>query len=44
MYKVLKFATEVNAAFSVQFQVMNINTWNAMGEDIQKARQSGQHQ
>jgi TRAP-type C4-dicarboxylate transport system substrate-binding protein len=37
MYEVLKFAVEVNAAFSVQFQVMNINTWNAMGEDIQKA-------
>jgi TRAP-type C4-dicarboxylate transport system substrate-binding protein len=37
MYEVLKFAVEVNAAFSVQFQVMNINTWNAMGEEIQKA-------
>ncbi len=36
MYEVLKYATETDAAFSVQLQVMNINTWNAMPEDIQK--------
>jgi TRAP-type C4-dicarboxylate transport system substrate-binding protein len=36
MYEVLKYATEVDANFSIQFQVMNINTWNALGEDIQK--------
>ncbi|MDA0368976.1 MAG: TRAP transporter substrate-binding protein [Proteobacteria bacterium] len=35
MYEVLKYATEVNAIFSVQFQVMNRNTWNAIPESIQ---------
>ena len=35
MYEVLKYATEVNAIFGIQFQVMNINTWNAIPESIQ---------
>ena len=35
MYEVLKYATEVKAIFGIQFQVMNINTWNAIPESIQ---------
>ncbi len=35
MFEVLKYATEVKAIFGIQFQVMNINTWNAIPEDIQ---------
>ena len=35
MHEVLKYATEVNALFSVQFQVMNVNTFNAMPEPMQ---------
>lgn len=34
MHEVLKYATQVNALFAVQFQVMNINTFNAMPEDM----------
>lgn len=37
MYEVLKYATEVDASFSVQFQVMNKNTYMSMPEDIRKA-------
>ena len=36
MYEVLKYATEVNAIFAVQFQVLNGNTWASMPEAIQK--------
>lgn len=36
MHEVLKYATEVNALYAIQFQVMNANTFNAMPEDIQK--------
>ena len=35
-YEVLKFSTEVKAIFSIQFQVMNINTWKSLPEAIQK--------
>jgi TRAP-type transport system periplasmic protein len=35
-YEVLKFATEVKAIFSIQFQVMNINTWRSIPAAIQK--------
>ncbi len=35
MFEVLKYATEVKAIFGIQFQVMNVNTWNAIPEDIQ---------
>ncbi|TAK81551.1 MAG: TRAP transporter substrate-binding protein [Betaproteobacteria bacterium] len=35
-YEVLKYATEVKATFSIQFQVMNINTWKSIPEAIQK--------
>ncbi len=34
MHEVLKYATEVKAIFAVQFQVMNINTFNAMPDDM----------
>ena len=37
MHEVLKYATEVDAIFAVQFQVLNKNTWNSMPPDIQKA-------
>jgi TRAP-type transport system periplasmic protein len=37
MYEALKYATEVQAIFAVQFQVMNINTWKSMPADIQEA-------
>lgn len=37
MYEVLKYATEVDASFSVQFQVMNKNTYMSMPEDIRTA-------
>lgn len=37
MYEVLKYATEVDASFSVQFQVMNKNTYMSMPEDIRNA-------
>jgi TRAP-type C4-dicarboxylate transport system substrate-binding protein len=37
MHEVLKHATEVDAIFAVQFQVMNRNTWNSMPADIQTA-------
>jgi len=36
MYEALKYATEVDAIFAIQFQVMNINTWQAMTPDIQR--------
>ena len=36
MHEVLKYATEVNAIFSVQIQVMNINTFNAMPESMRE--------
>ncbi len=36
MHEVLKYATEVNALYAIQFQVMNANTFNSMPEDIQK--------
>ncbi|MCP4328470.1 MAG: TRAP transporter substrate-binding protein [Alphaproteobacteria bacterium] len=36
MHEVLKYATEVNAIFSVLFQVMNINTFNAMPESMRE--------
>ena len=35
MHEVLKYATEVKALFSVQFQVMNANTFNSMPESMQ---------
>ena len=35
--EVLKYATRVDAIFAVQFQVMNMNTWNAMPEAYQTA-------
>lgn len=37
MFEVLKYATEVDAIFAVQFQVLNRNTWNSMPPDIQQA-------
>jgi len=37
MHEVLKYATEVDAIFAVQFQVLNKNTWNSMPPDIQQA-------
>jgi C4-dicarboxylate-binding protein DctP len=37
MHEVLKYATEVDAIFAVQFQVLNKNTWNSMPPDIQTA-------
>src|SRR2546428_5935607 len=37
MHEVLKYATEVDAIFAVQFQVLNKNTWNLMPPDIQTA-------
>lgn len=37
MHEVLKHATEVDAIFAVQFQVLNKNTWNSMPPDIQTA-------
>ena len=37
MHEVLKYATEVDAIFAVQFQVLNKNTWNSMPPDIQRA-------
>ena len=35
-YEVLKHATEVKAIFSIQFQVMNMNTWKSIPAAIQK--------
>ena len=35
MHEVLKYATEVKALFSVQFQVMNADTFNSMPESMQ---------
>ena len=35
MHEVLKYATEVKALFSVQFQVMNAATFNSMPESMQ---------
>ncbi len=35
-HEVLKYATEVKAIFSIQFQVMNINTWKSIPAAIQK--------
>lgn len=35
-YEVLKYATEVKAIFSIQFQVMNMNTWKSIPAAIQK--------
>lgn len=37
MHEVLRHATEVDAIFAVQFQVMNRNTWNSMPPEIQTA-------
>jgi TRAP-type C4-dicarboxylate transport system substrate-binding protein len=37
MHEVLKHATEVDAIFAVQFQVLNANTWRSMPPDIQQA-------
>ncbi len=37
LHEVLKYATEVDAIFAVQFQVMNINTWKSLPPDIQTA-------
>ena len=37
MHEVLKYATEVDAIFAVQFQVLNKNTWSSMPPDIQQA-------
>ena len=37
MHEVLKYATEVDAIFAVQFQVLNANTWRSMPPDIQQA-------
>jgi TRAP-type C4-dicarboxylate transport system substrate-binding protein len=34
MHEVLKYATEVNALYAIQFQVMNMNTFMSMPEDI----------
>ena len=34
---ILKYATEVRAVFAVQFQVINKNTWDSFGADIQPA-------
>jgi len=34
MYEVLKYATEVDAVFAVQFQVINKNSYMSMPEDI----------
>ena len=36
MHEVLKYATEVDSLYAIQFQVMNANTFNSMPEDIQK--------
>jgi TRAP-type transport system periplasmic protein len=37
LHEVLKHATEVDAIFAVQFQVMNVNTWKSLPPDIQTA-------
>jgi TRAP-type C4-dicarboxylate transport system substrate-binding protein len=37
MHEVLRYATEVDAIFAVQFQVLNANTWKSMPPDIQQA-------
>lgn len=37
MHEVLRYATEVDGIFAVQFQVLNKNTWNSMPPDIQQA-------
>lgn len=37
MHENLKYGTEVDALFAVQFQVMNRNTWNSMPPEIQTA-------
>jgi C4-dicarboxylate-binding protein DctP len=37
MHEVVKFGTEVDALFAVQFQVMNINTWKSLPPDVQSA-------
>jgi TRAP-type C4-dicarboxylate transport system substrate-binding protein len=37
MHENLKYGTEVDALFAVQFQVMNRNTWNSMPAEIQTA-------
>jgi len=37
MFEVLDYAVEVGAIFGIQIQAMNINTFNAMPEEIQKA-------
>lgn len=37
MHEVLKHATEIDAIFAVQFQVMNMNTWKSMPKPIQDA-------
>jgi TRAP-type transport system periplasmic protein len=36
MHEVLKYATEVDSLYAIQFQVMNANTFKSMPEDIQK--------
>ena len=35
MHEVLKYSTRVDSSFAVQIQVMNINTFNSMPEEIQ---------
>jgi TRAP-type C4-dicarboxylate transport system substrate-binding protein len=37
MHEVLKHATEVDAIFAIQFQIMNRNTFNSFPKDIQDA-------
>ncbi|MSO64625.1 MAG: TRAP transporter substrate-binding protein [Alphaproteobacteria bacterium] len=37
MFEQIKYATEVRALFTVQLQVMNIKTWESLGEPFQKA-------
>jgi TRAP-type C4-dicarboxylate transport system substrate-binding protein len=36
MHEVLKYATEADAVFAVQFQVINKNSYNSMPEEIRK--------
>ncbi|MFH1933056.1 MAG: TRAP transporter substrate-binding protein [Pseudomonadota bacterium] len=36
-YEVLKYMTQVRAIYAIQMQVMNINTFNSMPSNIQKA-------
>ncbi len=36
-YEVLKYATEVGDAYTIQVQIMNRNTWNIFPRDVQEA-------